>query len=125
MQQLSLPTKDLTPWDVLLGRIESAVHHLGLKEVTFRLNVAKSTLCDALKDRNERRWAHEWTLTVLEMLRDQYTDTCNQLAKEILDVEAAITKRYQVVDADEEPTPAEIEAAERVLALAKKRRRAA
>ena len=99
-----------------------AVTHLGLKEVTFKLNVAKSTLCDALKDRNDRRWAQEWTLVVLEMLVDLYTDTGNQFAKAILDAQALVTRRFVVVD-DEEVSAAEIAAAERVLAIARKRRR--
>ncbi len=123
MQQLSLPAKDLTPWDVLLGCIESAVHHIGLKEVTFKLNVAKSSLCDALKDRNDRRWAQEWTLDVLEMLRVQDTDTCNQLSHAILAAQAAVTHRFGIVDKDGEPTPEDIAAAARVSAWAAKQKK--
>ena len=125
MQQLSLAAPDLTPWDVLLGRIETAVHHLGLKEVVFRLNSAKSTVCDALKDRNDRRWAQEWTVAVLEMLRDEHTDTAAQLSHAILAAQASVTKRFEVVDADNEPTAEELETCDRVNAKLKRRRRAA
>ena len=122
MSQMSLAYEDRTPWDVLLSALDDAVTHLGLKEVTFTLNVAKSTVCDALKDRNDRRWAQEWTLTVLEMLTDRYSETSNQFAKAILDAQAAVTRRFAVVLSEEEPTPEEIAAAERVLAAAKRRR---
>lgn len=123
MRQMSLPSTDKRPWDVLLLALDNAVTHLGLKEVTFKLNVAKSTLCDALKDRNDRRWAQEWTLTVLEMLVDQYNETSNQLARAILDAQAMVTRRFEIVAVDEGPTDAELEAAERVIAAAKRRRR--
>lgn len=125
MLQMSLPVQDKTPWDVLLTALDNAVSHLGLKEVTFKLNVAKSTLCDALKDRNDRRWAQEWTLVVLEMLADSYSETCNQLAKTILDAQAMATRRFEVVAIDDESTPEEIATFERVLARQMKRRRAA
>lgn len=118
MQQLSLSCDGPTPWEVLLNAIEDAVNHLGQKEVVFKLNTNKSTLSDALKDRNDRRWAQEWTLVVLEMLVNQYTETANQFAKAILDAQAAVTRRFEVVSVDEGPTDAEIEAAERVLAAA-------
>jgi predicted metal-binding transcription factor (methanogenesis marker protein 9) len=125
MLQMTLGMQDRTPWEVLLSKIEDAVTYLGLKEVTFRLNVAKSTLCDALKDRNDRRWAQEWTLAVLEMLADNYSETNNQFAKAILDAQAVVTRRFEVIASTDGPTDAEIAALERALADAKKRRRAA
>lgn len=125
MQQLSLTCNDLTPWDRLLARIEDAVQHLGLKDVTYKLNVAKSTLCDALKDRNDRRWAQEWTLVVLEMLADCYTDTANEFAKAILDAQAVVTRRFEVASKEDAMTDDEIATLERLSAKAKKHRRAA
>jgi hypothetical protein len=122
MRQMALSYDDRSPWQVLLAALDDAVTHLGLKEVTFKLNVAKSTLCDALHDRNERRWAQEWTLVVLEMLSDRYSDTGNQFAKTILDAQAAVTRRFEVVSIDDGPTDEEIEAAERLLSRARKRR---
>lgn len=124
MGQMSLSYEDKAPWDVLLSALDNAVSYLGLKEVTFKLNVAKSTLCDALKDRNDRRWAQEWTLVVLGMLADSYNDTSNQFAKEILDALASVTRRFEVVLADDEPSPEELAAAQRVIDRAKRRKRA-
>lgn len=124
MRQLSLSCDENTGWPALLAAIDDAVNYLGLKEVTFKLDVAKSTICDALKERNDRRWAQEWTCDVLKMLAARCNSTCDQLAKAILDAQAALTARFVVVE-DEEVTPEEIAAAERVLAIARKRRRAA
>lgn len=125
MGQMTLAYADRTPWDVLLSALDDAVTHLGLKEVTFKLNVAKSTVCDALKDRNDRRWAQEWTLVVLGMLADQYSETSNQFAKAILGEDDFEPARHRRLCIDDGPTLEEIAAAERVLAAAKKRRRAA
>lgn len=124
MQQLSLSCDGPTPWEVLLNAIEDAVNHLGQKEVVFKLNTNKSTLSDALKDRNDRHWRQEWTVAVLEMLVDQYNETANQHAKTILDALVVVTRRFEVVLVGDGPTDAEIEAAERVLAAAKRRKRA-
>lgn len=124
MRQLSLACDEKTGWPAVLAALDNAVTHLGLKEVTYKLDVAKSTLCDALHERNDRRWAHEWTCKVLEMLAARRTAASDQFAKAIVDAEAAITVRYVVVE-DEDVTPEEIAAAERVLAIARKRRRSA
>lgn len=124
MRQLSMSYDGKDAWAALLRVLDNAVTHLGLKEVVYRLNVAKSTVCDALHDRNDRRWAQEWTLVVLEMLADLYSETGNQLAREILDTQAMVTRRFYIAD-DDGPTPEEIAAAQRVLDSAKKRRRAA
>lgn len=125
MSQMSFGIDEKPPFEQLLLVIDNAVTYLGLKEVTFKLNVAKSTLCDAIKNRNDRRWAMEWTVEVLEMLREQYTDTANQYAKSILDLQAAVTRRFEVVAADDEPSDEEIAAAERLLTRAKRRRKKA
>lgn len=121
MHQLSMPYES---WPRLLSAIDDAVTYLGLKEVTYRLDVAKSTVCDALHDRNDRRWAQEWTCKVLEMLRERNHPTASQFAKAILDAQAAITGAFIVVE-NEVVTPEEIAAAERVLSIARKRRRSA
>lgn len=124
MRQLSMSYDGKETWSQLLSALDNAVTHLGLKEVVYKLNVAKSTVCDALHDRNDRRWAQEWTLVVLEMLADLYTETGNQLARAILEAQAAATRRFYITD-DDGPTPEEIAAAQRVLDAAKKRRRSA
>lgn len=122
MLQMSMSYEDTTPWYRLLLVIEDAVNHLGQKDVVHELDIAKSTLSDALKDRNDRHWRQEWTLKVLELLANKYTDTANQYAKAILDAQALITRRFEVVALNEGPTDEEIAAAERVLDAAKKRR---
>jgi hypothetical protein len=122
MRQLSLSYDPKEAWAALLSALDDAVTHLGLKEVTYKLDVAKSTLCDALHDRNDRRWAQQWTLVVLEMLSARRTATSDQFAKAILDAQAAVTARFVVVE-DDEVTAEEIAAAERVLELARKRKR--
>lgn len=122
MRQLSLACDEKTGWAAVLAALDDAVTHLGLKEVTFKLDVAKSTLCDALHERNDRRWAQEWTCKVIEMLAARHTATSDQYAKAILDALAAPSIRYAVIE-DEQVTPEEIAAAERVLAIARKRRR--
>lgn len=122
MRQLSLACDEKTGWSAVLAALDDAVSHLGLKEVTYRLDVAKSTLCDALHERNDRRWGQEWTCKVLEMLAARRNATSDQFAKAILDAQAALTIRYVVIE-DEQVTPEEIAAAERVLAIARKRRR--
>jgi hypothetical protein len=124
MRQMLMPLGDLKPWERLLSRLSSAVDFLGLKEVAFKLDVAASTLSGAKQDKNDRRWAQEWTLVVLEMLADRYDETANQIARAILEEQATVTRRFAVVLEDEEPTPEEIATAERVIAVRKKRRAA-
>lgn len=122
MRQLSLSYDGKDAWGAMLAALDDAVTHLGLKEVTFKLDVAKSTICDALHDRNDRRWAQQWTLTVLEMLAQRRTNTSDQLARAILEAQTTMTGRFIVIE-DEEVTPEEIAAAERVLEIARKRKR--
>ena len=122
MQQLPMSYDDTTPWTRLRGVIENAVNHLGQKDVVFELGIAKSTLSDALHDRNDRGWRHEWTVKVIEMLRDRYTETANAFMREILDAQAVITRRFEVVGIGDGPSDAEIEAAERLIAEAKRRK---
>jgi hypothetical protein len=125
MAQMSLNIDEKSPFEQLLLVLDNTVSYLGLKEVAFKLDVAKSTLCDAMKDRNDRRWAQEWTLVVLEMLSDQYTDTANQFSKDILDAQARITRRFEVVLSDDEPTAEEVAAAKKLIARAERRKKAA
>lgn len=119
MHQLSL---DYDAWSATLAALDNAVTYLGLKEVTYKLDVAKSTLCDALHDRNDRRWAHAWTIVVLKMLAERRNDASDHLAKAILDPQASMTARWEVTENDV-VTAEEIAAAERVLEIARKRKR--
>ncbi len=112
-------------WLVMLEALRAAVTHLGSKEVVHELDVNKSTLSEALNEKSDKRWAGEWTHIVLAMLDAQHTKSSEELAKRILDAQVALSTRFAVVDASAEPTPEEIAAAERVLAKAKARKRAA
>lgn len=125
MQQMALSMDEQTPWDRLLLVLANAVAHLGHKEVVFRLNVAKSTVSDALGDKNDRHWRQEWTLVVLEMLADRYTETANQFAKAILDAQAAMTRRYSVVSDEDAMTEDELATLDRLTAKAKRLKRRA
>lgn len=137
MEQLPLPSgEDRSDWERMLRVINDAVHYLGIKDVVFKLNAANSTVSSALtfvkpKDpedrkgeanKGDRHWRQEWTLVVLEMLADRYNDTANRYIKAILDAQAAVTRRFEVVSVDEEPTAEELAAAERLLDRAKKRK---
>lgn len=134
MRQPSLPYAPSyvgrSAWFVMLEALRAAVAHLGTKEVIYELNVAKSVLSEAINEREERkegdkRWANEWTHVVLAMLEQRHNDTCDQLARTILEAQAALSSRFVIADTSDEPTPEEVEAAERVIAKAKKRRGAA
>lgn len=134
MQQHDLPFGDYkTPWERLLRVLDDAVCHLGHKEVVYKLNVAKSTVSSALKPRDEdekpgkedRHWRQEWTLIVLEMLADRYTDTANQYIKAILEAQAVVTRRFEIVALDDEPTAEELAVFERVNEKLRRRKKKA
>jgi hypothetical protein len=125
VQQTALNLNEQTPWDQLLLVIDNAVQHIGFKEVVFKLNAAKSDVSSALKDKNDRYWRQEWTLIVLEMLADRYNETSNQHAKAILDAQAAITRRFEIVSTDDAMTDDEIATLDRLSAKAKRLKRAA
>jgi hypothetical protein len=55
-------------WLEQLDVIRHAVGHLGLKEVSFALDVSGSMVSDALNERDRKRWAAEWTHTLVAML---------------------------------------------------------
>lgn len=112
-------------WLVVLEAIRSAVAFLSHKEVCFVLDVSKSTLSEALNERNDKRWAGEWTAKVLRMLTQRGDDESRRLGRAILEAEAAMMPCFVVSDANDEPTPEEIAAAERVLAKVRGRKRAA
>lgn len=59
-------------WLAHLEVLRSAVSHLGLKEVSFAIDVSGSMLSDALNERDRKRWAGEWTLVIQAMLRNKY-----------------------------------------------------
>jgi len=132
MRQPSLPYQPSyvgrIAWLAMLEALRAAVAHLGAKEVLFELNITKSVLSEAINEREERkegdkRWANEWTHVVLAMLEQRHNDTCDQLARAILDAQIEVSSRFEVADVSDEPTDEQIANAERVIAAAKKRKR--
>lgn len=61
-------------WLAQLEAIRAAVNYLGLKEVSFSLDVSGSMLSDALNERDRKRWAAAWTPVVQQMLRRRSGD---------------------------------------------------
>lgn len=112
-------------WLVLLEALRSAVAHIGQKDVCYELDVAKSTLSEALGEKNDKRWAGEWTCKVLAMLTQRGDDESKRYGRAIVESVVAMMPCFVVAEADDEPTSEEIEHAERVLAKARKRKRAA
>ena len=112
-------------WLAMLEILRAAVSHLGPKEVQDELDINKTTMSEALNEQRDRRWAAEWTHVVIAMLDRQHAAASNDLIKRLLDAQVALSTRFIVVDASDEPTQAEIEAANRVLAKVKARKRAA
>lgn len=112
-------------WLTMLEVIRAAVAHLGPKEVEHELDVNKSTLSESLNEQRDRRWAAEWTHVVIAMLDRQHTKASDELIKRILDAQVALSTRFVIADASDEPTPQEIAAAERVIAKVRARKRAA
>ena len=112
-------------WQRVLEVFRAAVTHLGAKDVQDQCDVAKSTLSEALNEKNDKRVAGEWLCTVIAMLDAQHTKAGDELLKRLLDAIAGLSTRYVVSDASDEPTPEEVAAAERVLAKVRARKRAA
>lgn len=112
-------------WLAMLEAVRAAVNYLGPKNVTDEIDINKTTLSEALNEQRDRRWAAEWTHVVIAMLDRQHNAAADELIKRLLDAQVALSTRFIVVDASDEPTASEIEAANRVIAKVKARRRAA
>ena len=80
--QLSLSydpaTEGREAWALELEALRSAVNYLTIKEVAFALDVNASTLCDALNERDRKRWAGGWTPVLRAMLRAKRSDEIAQ-----------------------------------------------
>lgn len=55
-------------WKQRIEVLRLVVNHLGLKEVSFVLDVSGSMLSDSLNERDRKRWAGEWLDIVKQML---------------------------------------------------------
>lgn len=107
-------------WRHQLEAIRSAVNHLGLKEVSFALDVSGSMLSDALNERDRKRWAAEWTHVVLAMLSRRAGD---QIAESLvrLIAETAILTTHLALEGEAEISRDELAVA--MAAIAKLRRK--
>lgn len=108
-----------------LEALNAAVDHLGRKDVLYELNVAKTTLSEALGETNDKRCAAEWIFKVLAMLTMRGDDKSAQLQHDILAAFTVVTPRFTVVDTSDEPTPEEVAATEALVAKSRRRKRAA
>lgn len=108
-----------------LETLNAAIEHLERKNVVYEINVAKTTLSEALNESNEKRMAIEWLFKILVMLTLRGDDASAAFQRKILSDLVALCPRFALVDAQEEPTAEEIANAERLLAKAKARKRAA
>lgn len=107
-----------------LAAIRDAVAHLTAKEVCFELNIGKSALSDAMAERtNEagqtKRWAGEWTHVLVAMLMRRGDETSIAIIRKII-ASRAIGTPFVVEEND--VTDADVLAAERVIAAAKRRK---
>jgi len=78
-------------WKNELEAIRSAVHYLGLKEVSFALDVSGSAVSDALNERDRKRWAAEWTHVLIAMLVRKGDDIAESMILAIEQARVAIT----------------------------------
>jgi hypothetical protein len=108
-------------WLLALEALRSAVAYLGQKEVCYALDVAKSTLSEALNERNDKRIAGEWICKVAAMLAAKGDDEARRLGRAMYVAMVALMPCFTLADADDVPTAAEIAMAEKVLAKVKRR----
>lgn len=105
-------------WERQLEVLRTAVLHLSHKDVVDQLDTNRSTLSDALSERNDRRWAGEWTPVVIRMLTERGDATSLDLLRQWADA-ALLGTPYEAM---EPLTPSERAAME---SIAKKSRRRA
>lgn len=108
-------------WQSLLEAFRQAVGHLGQKEVCFKLDVAKSTLSEALNERNDKRVAGEWITKVLAMLSFRGDERSAEIGRAMYSAQISLMPRFVLADADDMPTPAEVAYAKQLIAKAERR----
>lgn len=104
-------------WKLRIEVLRSAVNHLGLKEVSFAIDVSGSMLSDALNERDRKRWAGEWTDIVKAMLclRERVGDEIAvDLLRRLCELDVLGTpfavRNEDAVSPDEEATYARVKA---------------
>jgi hypothetical protein len=78
-------------WQEQLEIIRAAVKHLTPKEVLFELDIAKSTLSEALAEQNSKRWAAEWTHILKAMLAQRFDDVSIELLRKLCEADMTVT----------------------------------
>ncbi len=101
-------------WQKQLDVLRAVVRHIGLKEVSFELDVSGSMLSDSLNERDRKRWACEWTQVVIAMLVQRHDLISVGLADELCS--AIIASTSFRLETEVEKTPEQI-AAEAIAAL--------
>lgn len=130
MRQMPLPYRPSTTADeawrgspdhprCMLDILREAADHLERKNVIVELDIAPSTLSDAIKDKNDKRWAGEWIFTILAMLTKRGDEESASLQRQILEAFAALAPAFVIADANDEPSDEWIAETERELAKAK------
>lgn len=86
-------------WLYHLAALTAAVDHLTRKNVCFELDVSETYLTAALKppgandeDQQRKYWRGQWTLVILAMLGDLYTEVADEFAARILSTQAMLTR---------------------------------
>jgi hypothetical protein len=78
-------------WLQQLETLRAAVAHLEPKNVLFELDISKSTLSEALNEKNDKRWAAEWTHIVKSMLSQRYDELSRELLGKLCEFDIAVT----------------------------------
>ncbi len=90
-------------WLAQLEVIRAAVIHLTPKEVIDEIDIAKSTLSQALSEAADKRWAAEWTHVVKTMLARRHDDVSTDLLRKLCEHDTTVTPF--VVDEPRNLTP--------------------
>ncbi len=110
----SAPYVGEADWQRQLVAIRAAVQYLGLKEVSFALDVSGSMLSDAMNERDRKRWAASWTCVVFRMLAAKSDSIALDLARNIHaapldDSPLEVTDRVVELTAEQKVTALEAE----------------
>lgn len=111
-------------WEHELAALSDAVTFLTVKEVAYQLDVSKSAIDDALKERKndngtEKRWASKWTHVVIAMLVQRNDPRGNDILERLLEAPTLGT-RYILDEADH--SDQQVEAAQAIVDGARRRK---
>lgn len=110
-------------WLSQLEAIRTAVGYLGLKEVSFALDVSGSMLSDALNERDRKRWAGEWTHVVKAMLMKRADIIARKLLRGIVETDVAGTD-IELADNEDDIDADELQAALAAISSVRRKKKA-